>query len=141
MWTTFNFFFIDSTNDLIKEGENLERDLLSDRYKPMKTSAEIVRGFRGFTWSHAWSFVLEFYSTSFCLNKINFLYIMPYIANTWLRLLTDTSQKQSWKPQKMVALHFSSERTWPDIGGIWDFWRTPLMTWSRWHLKRVGNSD
>ncbi|XP_078340218.1 centrosomal protein of 95 kDa-like [Crassostrea virginica] len=30
-----------STNDLIKEGENLERDLLSDRYKPMKTSAEI----------------------------------------------------------------------------------------------------
>lgn len=42
------FFFIDSTNDLIKEGENLERDLLSDRYKPMKTSAEIVRGFRGY---------------------------------------------------------------------------------------------
>lgn len=40
--------FIDSTNDLINEGENLERDLLSDRYKPMKTSAEIVRGSRGY---------------------------------------------------------------------------------------------
>lgn len=30
-----------STNELIKEGENLEKELLSDRYKPMKTAAQI----------------------------------------------------------------------------------------------------
>ncbi|XP_061187769.1 centrosomal protein of 95 kDa-like [Saccostrea echinata] len=30
-----------STNELIKEGENLEKDLLSDRYRPGKTAAQI----------------------------------------------------------------------------------------------------
>lgn len=39
---------LDSTNELIKEGENLEKELLSDRYKPMKTAAEIVRIYTDF---------------------------------------------------------------------------------------------